>query len=660
MLLKGTKSCACSHSLVIPGSGQQISPAQHLPSDCRTIGTSSALTGMAAGERHGTCIPPACSDSHTHIASSSLTSFLFSSTHRNTGCHKPGHLLHSAVPRSIHMNNQVMAATSPTGDQDAGGPGEASASAAGSGGISSSCNKDAAAGSSEGTARNSLVIEAEKLKDDANQYFKQQDYQEAVNLYTKAIQLSPMSAVYHANRSIANLRMENFGYALNDANTCLQLDPNYVKGYYRRAAAHMALGRFKQALKDFETVVKVRPGDQDAKRKVHECAKIVKQVAFAKAIAVDDSIVRKSVAEGINLETMLVESNYPGPRIDDKQGITPGFMTDMMDWFRSGKRLHKRYAFQIILSAGSILQNNPSLVDIPVPPESKFTVCGDIHGQYYDLLNVFHMNGVPSPDNPYLFNGDFVDRGSFSLECILTLFGFKILLPDHFFLARGNHESMTMNQMYGFEGEVKSKYSSTMYDLFAEVFNHLPLAHCINHKVLVMHGGLFSSDEVTLEDIRNTDRNRQPPDEGIMCELLWSDPMPAPGRAPSKRGVGSEYLLLISLTESRSHWIDAFCFRQFFFSVQFGPDVTQRFLTKNHLDYVIRSHEVKADGYELAHEGKCITVFSAPNYCDTMGNRGSFITMNGTDLKPNFTTYSEVPHPDVKPMAYASSLFNFM
>lgn len=101
-----------------------------------------------------------------------------------------------------------------------------------------------------------------------------------------------------------------------------------------------------------------------------------------------------------------------------------------------------------------------------------------------------------------------------------------------------------------------------------------------------MHGGLFSRDDVTLQEIREIDRNRQPPDEGLMCELLWSDPQPQMGRAPSKRGVG----------------------------VQFGPDVTQNFLTTNSLDYIVRSHEVKNDGYEVGHDGKCITVFSAPNY----------------------------------------------
>lgn len=164
--------------------------------------------------------------------------------------------------------------------------------------------------------------------------------------------------------------------------------------------------------------------------------------------------------------------------------------------------------------------------------------------------------------------------------------------------------------MYGFEGEVKSKYSVQMYELFTEVFNFLPLAHCLNKRVLVMHGGLFSDDKVVLEDIRKVDRNRQPPDEGIMCEILWSDPMPMPGRAPSKRGVG----------------------------LQFGPDITEKFCEMNKLDYVIRSHEVKAEGYEVAHNGKCITVFSAPNYCDTMGNDGAFININGKDLKPKFVS----------------------
>ncbi|XP_009474857.1 PREDICTED: serine/threonine-protein phosphatase 5-like, partial [Nipponia nippon] len=124
------------------------------------------------------------------------------------------------------------------------------------------------------------------------------------------------------------------------------------------------------------------------------------------------------------------------------------------------------------------------------------------------------LNGLPSESNPYIFNGDFVDRGSFSVEVILTLFGFKLLYPDHFHLLRGNHETDNMNQIYGFEGEVKAKYTAQMFALFSEVFEWLPLAQCINGKVLIMHGGLFSEDGVTLDDIRKIERNRQPPDSG--------------------------------------------------------------------------------------------------------------------------------------------------
>ncbi|KAL0328302.1 UNVERIFIED_CONTAM: Serine/threonine-protein phosphatase 5 [Sesamum calycinum] len=152
------------------------------------------------------------------------------------------------------------------------------------------------------------------------------------------------------------------------------------------------------------------------------------------------------------------------------------------------------------------------------------------------------------------------------------------------YLSRGNHESKSMNKIYGFEGEVKSKLSDTFVELFAEVFCYLPLAHVINRKVFVVHGGLFSVDGVKLSDIKAIDRFCEPPEEGLMCELLWSDPQPQLGRGPSKRGVG----------------------------LSFGADVTKRFLQDNNLDLVVRSHEVKDEGYEIEHDGKLITVFSAP------------------------------------------------
>ncbi|KAJ4448197.1 Serine/threonine-protein phosphatase 5 [Periplaneta americana] len=460
-------------------------------------------------------------------------------------------------------------------------------------------------------------------------FVTEQDYNKAIDLYTKAIELNPNVAVYYGNRSISYLKTECFGYALNDASKSIELDKTYLKGYYRRAGAHMSLGKFKLALRDYEAVTKAKPNDRDAKEKYTECNKIVRQMAFERAIRVDDT--KKSIADSINLENMAIEDEYNGPKLEDGK-VTLEFMQHLMKTYKEQGKLHRKYAYKILLDVKQLFMSQPSLVEITIPDDSKFTVCGDIHGQFYDLMNIFNLNGLPSPTNPYLFNGDFVDRGSFSVECIFTLFGFKLLYPEHFFMSRGNHESQTMNQMYGFEGEVKAKYTAQMSELFTEVYNWLPLAHCLNGCILVMHGGLFSRDDVTLEEIKEIDRNRQPPEEGLMCELLWSDPQPQVGRAPSKRGVG----------------------------VQFGPDVTKKFLELNGLDYVIRSHEVKNEGYEVAHDGKCITVFSAPNYCDTMGNKGAFIVLKGKDMKPQYTTYEAVPHPNVKPMAYANSLLSLI
>lgn len=132
-----------------------------------------------------------------------------------------------------------------------------------------------------------------------------------------------------------------------------------------------------------------------------------------------------------------------------------------METYVNQKKLHKKYAykvrnclftseflslkfhqfklirFQILLDIKAYFEKQPSLVYVTIPDKNKFTVCGDIHGQFYDLMNIFKLNGLPSPTNPYLFNGDFVDRGSFSVECIFTLFSFKLLYPDHFFMSRG-------------------------------------------------------------------------------------------------------------------------------------------------------------------------------------------------------------------------------
>lgn len=472
---------------------------------------------------------------------------------------------------------------------------------------------------------NSSVSRAEELKALANEAFRAKKYSQAIDLYSQAIELNSLNAVYYANRAFAHTKLEEYGSAIQDASKAIEIDPRYPKGYYRRGAAYLAMGKFKEALKDFQQVKKLSPNDPDAAQKVKECEKAVKKLKFEEAIAVPESE-RHSVADSIDYRSIEVEPQYSGARIEGDV-ITLDFVKKMMDDFKNQKCLHKRYAFQIVLQTREMLRALPSLVDIDIPDGKHFTVCGDVHGQFYDLLNIFELNGLPSEENPYLFNGDFVDRGSFSVEVILTLFAFKCMCPSAIYLSRGNHESKSMNKIYGFEGEVRSKLSETFVELFAEVFCCLPLAHVLNQKVFVVHGGLFSLDGVKLSDIKAIDRFCEPPEEGLMCELLWSDPQPLPGRGPSKRGVG----------------------------LSFGADVTKRFLQDNSLDLVVRSHEVKDEGYEIEHDGKLITVFSAPNYCDQMGNKGAFIRFEAPTLKPNIVTFAAVPHPDVKPMAYANN-----
>ena len=133
-----------------------------------------------------------------------------------------------------------------------------------------------------------------------------------------------------------------------------------------------------------------------------------------------------------------------------------------------------------------------------------------------------------------------------------------------------------------------------------------------------------------LGEIEALDRFREPPEAGLMSDLLWSDPQPQRGRAPSKRGLG----------------------------FSFGPDYTEAFLRRNNLQLVIRSHEVRDEGYEEEHGGKVITVFSAPNYCDQMGNKGAYIRFGADDMTPSFTKFVAAPHPNVPPMRYAGNMFS--
>lgn len=429
--------------------------------------------------------------------------------------------------------------------------------------------------------------------------------------------------------------MENFGSAIADATKALELNPDYAKAYYRRGDASFALSHFRDAVANFRAAARLAPRDPDLRRKLSEAEKELKRVRFEEALSLPES--STSALDSVILTDIEVEAGYSGPRMDEKKeaeeesggySVTLDFIKAMMEEFRQQRMIHRRFVMEILLAAAQSVRNVPSLVDLDVPEGSHITVCGDTHGQFFDLLRIFELNGYPSPENPYLFNGDFVDRGSFSVEVILTLLAFRAWDPASLHLTRGNHESKSMNTIYGFYGEVKAKLGASVVEIFREVFCALPLAYVLDEKVLVVHGGIPTCPGGDLESLRKLDRTREPPDEGPMCEILWNDPQEELGTTPNKRGVG----------------------------VAFGPDVTKRYLSDNNLMMVVRSHEVKDEGYELAHDGYCCTIFSAPNYCDQAGNKGAFIRFTGGEMVPHFTQFDAAPHPPVRPMQYAAGL----
>jgi len=245
--------------------------------------------------------------------------------------------------------------------------------------------------------------------------------------------------------------------------------------------------------------------------------------------------------------------------------------------------------------AKPLLLQQPMLLELEAP----IKICGDVHGQYTDLLRLLEYGGFP-PQANYLFLGDYVDRGKQSIETICLLLAYKIQYTQNFFILRGNHESAGINRIYGFYDECKRRYSIKLWKVFSDVFNCLPVAATINDKILCMHGGL-SPELSSLEQIEQLERPCDVPDRGLLCDLLWSDPDPnVSGWAENDRGV----------------------------SFVFGKNVVERFLDDMGLDLIVRAHQVMEDGYEFFAGRKLVTLFSAPNYCGEFDNAGGMITID--------------------------------
>jgi diadenosine tetraphosphatase ApaH/serine/threonine PP2A family protein phosphatase len=243
------------------------------------------------------------------------------------------------------------------------------------------------------------------------------------------------------------------------------------------------------------------------------------------------------------------------------------------------------------------------------------TLCGDIHGQFFDLLELFRHGGdVPSTN--YVFMGDFVDRGYHSVETLLLLLLLKARFPDRITLIRGNHESRQITQVYGFYDECFRKYgSANVWRCCTELFDYMPLGAVVEGDIFCVHGGL-SPVIATLDEIRILDRKQEVPHDGPMSDLLWSDPEDVEGWGVSPRGAG----------------------------FIFGADVAKGFNHKNGLTMIARAHQLVLEGFKSMFDDNCCTVWSAPNYCYRCGNVASILQVGEqTRTERNVVTFGAAP-----------------
>lgn len=360
-------------------------------------------------------------------------------------------------------------------------------------------------------------------------------------------------------------------------------------------------------------------------RKRQGWLRFVASLPTARSAALSASPFFPAVSEPDEEHCRKLQTQYPGKGKVD--GQLPAQLAKL---YAAGGRWPWSEAEQLCRDALELFKQERTLEHVTVPPGGHITVVGDLHGQVFDLIALIEREGEPSPENPYVFNGDFVDRGSYSVETLLLLLAWKVACPSSVHLAKGNHEDHDMNINYGFTGEAVTKYGMEAYIAFLAVFTHLPLVHVVNHEVAIVHGGLPRSTNASLADIEAMDRvmvqeSAKGDEATLYGDLLWSDPWDGKGFRRSQRGPSL---------------------------VMFGTDITEQFLSANSLRFIIRSHEVKDEGYEWQQGDRCLTVFSAPEYADACDNLGAVVRLSSNvsespePMDVEVRTFGPVPRPE--------------
>jgi len=424
------------------------------------------------------------------------------------------------------------------------------------------------------------IREIELNRQQANDLFRQKKMREALRMYE--------SSFLKASGCVS---VSNGDAALYEQMSLLA---------YNISTVHYKRGSFLKSLSFALESLKYLENDRAMQR---TCALYLRLGMAREFKSIYDKIGsnRKSVPE---IEYLVARMKLNYKTIGMESGLSWDELHELCIKVANGELIAAPVIERILSQGESILLGRENIVY--VDSEYEVLVFGDTHGQYFDVLNVF--NRVYNEKNIFIFNGDYVDRGQYSAENFVFLLSLSILLPNRFFMTRGNHELSQINKKYGFYDEMNRKYTFNgdfLYQKFQNVFQALPIAVVVNEKVFVVHGGL-PEEPVILEKVQEMYRMTNSYTDAVLRGLLWSDPDEIEGIKESERGAG----------------------------VVFGRSVTEKFFEENGMELLVRSHQAVDGGYRMHHDGQVVTVFSAPDYEGAKGP-GAYIVVNPSEFDEN-------------------------